>query len=268
MEPLPPTDTRALFHPLHRELIALLRGLSDDDWMKPTVAGAWRVRDVVAHLLDTDLRRLSSLRDHFGEAPDAPIDAYGDLVAFLNRLNASWVAAMRRLSPRLLVDMQERFGTEAADAVIALPPDEEASFSVAWAGEARSANWFDVGREYTERWHHQMQIRDAVGAPLLLDAEWLVPLLELSLRALPHAYGGSRACVVFDVPQVGVWSLRDAAVYRGAATDAELRVTLDGDTAWRLLYNALPEQEARERVTLHGDASLAEPLFRARSVMV
>src|SRR5213082_3892646 len=52
-------DTRHLFAPLHAELMSLLRGLSAEDWEKPTVAKAWRVRDVAAHLLDTQLRRLS-----------------------------------------------------------------------------------------------------------------------------------------------------------------------------------------------------------------
>jgi len=38
-------------------------------------------------------------------------------------------------------------------------------------------------------------------------------------------------------------------------------VTLDPDSAWRLLYNALPETEARQRTRIQGDASLAESLF-------
>jgi hypothetical protein len=29
-------------------------------------------------------------------------------------------------------------------------------FPVAWAGEERSANWFDVGREYTERFSKRL----------------------------------------------------------------------------------------------------------------
>ena len=46
-----------------------------------------------------------------------------------------------------------------------LPSHGRAIFSVAWAGESESENWFDVARDYTERWHHQQQIRDAVGRP-------------------------------------------------------------------------------------------------------
>ena len=37
---------------------------------RPTVAGEWRVRDVVAHILDGSLRRLSFHRD--GQTPPAP----------------------------------------------------------------------------------------------------------------------------------------------------------------------------------------------------
>ena len=63
MEPLAPIYTAELFRPLHRELIALLRGLDSDRWVAPTIAGSWRVRDVAAHLLDGDLRKLSGGRD-------------------------------------------------------------------------------------------------------------------------------------------------------------------------------------------------------------
>lgn len=48
---------------LHAELLALLKSLGDEDWHKPTVASAWSVKDVAAHLLDGDLRRLSFQRD-------------------------------------------------------------------------------------------------------------------------------------------------------------------------------------------------------------
>jgi hypothetical protein len=60
-------DTRHLFRPVSGELAMLLRGLPADAWRRPTIAGRWLVRDVVAHLLDTTLRRLSFHRD--GMAP-------------------------------------------------------------------------------------------------------------------------------------------------------------------------------------------------------
>jgi hypothetical protein len=188
------------------------------------------------------------------------------------------VAYAQRLSPRVITDLLEVTGRWVADYLATLPPHGEALYPVAWAGEDRSENWMDVGREYTERWHHQMQIRDAVGAPGLLQRRWLHPLLDLSVRALPRAYEGVAApqgtAVVLQVDAEGdnTWSLvREASgwtVFRGAAADAAARVRMDADTAWRLLYNALPADATRARIIVDGDPALAEPLFRARSVMV
>jgi uncharacterized protein (TIGR03083 family) len=278
LQPLTPIYTTDLFTPLRHKLIDLLRGLASADWERPTVAGDWRVRDVAAHLLDVDLRKLSVSRDRFLAPPDEPIGGYGDLVRFLNRLNSDWVAASRRLSPRVLVDLLAVSGPAVSDLVAALPLHEPALFSVAWAGESQSENWFDIGRDYTERWHHQMQIRDAVGAPLLLSRRLLHPLLDLSIRALPRAYESVTAkdgtAVVFEVTHEEglVWSLirKDGAwqVWRGAAPEPTVTVRADPDTAWRLLYNALPPATAREKVAIQGDPALAAPLLSTRSVMV
>jgi uncharacterized protein (TIGR03083 family) len=278
VEPLSPLYTADLFPPLHRELLALLRGLTPADWERPSIAGSWRVRDVAAHLLDVDLRKLSIQRDGHLVPPEEPIGSYGDLVRFLNRLNADWVAASRRLSPRVLVDLLALTGPAVSELVASLPPHEPALFSVAWAGEDQSENWFDIGREYTERWHHQMQIRDAVGAPLLLERRWLHPLLDLSVRALPRAYESVMAdegmAVVFEVTgaEAEAWSLiRNAggwSVFHGAASEPAAAVRADPDTSWRLLYNALPPEAALKRVRIEGDATLAAPLLSTRSIMV
>src|SRR3954470_2435173 len=98
MDTLSPIYTANLFAPLHAELLVLLRGLHDDDWQRPTIAGAWRVRDVAAHLLDNDLRRLAADRDGHRRAPAAPITSYSGVVARIDRLNAEGIAYAERLS--------------------------------------------------------------------------------------------------------------------------------------------------------------------------
>src|SRR3712207_207266 len=90
MQPMSPLYTADLFPPLYQALEALLRDLAPEDWQRPTIAGAWQVRDVVAHLLDGDLRKLSAYRDGHVPAPAAPLQGYEDLVHFLNGLNAEW----------------------------------------------------------------------------------------------------------------------------------------------------------------------------------
>lgn len=251
----------------------MLRGLAAGDWDRPTVAGQWSVRDVAAHLLDGDLRRLAMHRDCHAIRSDAPLTDHEAVVAFVNQLNASGVELGRRLSSRLITDLLEVTGPWIASWLASLPVDGEAYFPVTWAGESRSANWLDVGREYTERWHHQLQIRDAVGAPLLLEREWRVPALEISLRALPGAYarvsapaGTAVALVVGEdawslVREHDRWSLA-----RGLASSAAARVDADPDTAWRIFYNAPLPVGRRPRV--EGDATLAAPLLAARSVLV
>src|SRR5262249_34348637 len=70
-----------------------------------------------------------------------------------------------------------------------LDPHADAVFSVSWAGESRSKNWFDTARELTERWIHQQQIRVAVDRPGLMSRELFFPVLDTFMRALPLVFG-------------------------------------------------------------------------------
>jgi hypothetical protein len=278
MQPLVPIDTSPLFPPLHEELMSTLRGLRPDDWNLPTIAGSWRVRDVVAHLLDGDLRKLSVFRDGHQPTPDRPIESATDLTRFLNDRNAIWTEASGRLSPRVMIDLIATTGPAVSRLMSSLPLHETSLFSVAWAGEETSENWFDVGREYTERWHHQMHIRGAAGIPLLLEPRWMQPLFDLSVRALPPALATTVApegtAVVFEITgeSGGVWSLIfDDGAWQLFAGRSELPATIvstEPDTAWRLLFHALSGHEAIARVSISGDHRLAMPLLAARSVMV
>jgi uncharacterized protein (TIGR03083 family) len=275
LEPIPPTDTRALFRPLSAEFVALLRTLPADAWTRPTVAGAWRVRDVLAHLVDVTARRLSFHRD--GHPPPA-FDRRSEFVAFINDLNARWIAVAGRMSPRVLTTLYSTLSDELATFVETIPMDAPALFPVSWAGEESSAGWFDVGREFTEVWHHQQQIRDAVGAPAPANPDWLRAFLLIALRGLPHAYRDLRAApgdtVVLRVSgsSGGIWTIRREAegwsLWAGVPAEPSTVAELSDDTAWRLLFNALPPATFRERVRIQGNAGLAAPLDRARSVIV
>lgn len=265
-------DVAPLFAPLHRELIGLLRSLPDDAWGRPTVAGKWRVRDVAAHLLDGMLRKLSAHRDgHMLRLGDQPPRSYDDVVSLINSLNATGVAYGERLSTRLLVELLEIAGTWLSDFVAALDPTAPALFPVAWAGETESQNWMDTGREYTEHWHHQMQIRDAVGAPLLLEDVWYEPLLSFSVRALPRTYAAVSAAVGTRINvQVDKWAwclVREAGewrLYSGSAAEPDASVRIPFEQAWRLFYNAAAEAHLQ----IEGDRELGLHLLNARSVMV
>jgi uncharacterized protein (TIGR03083 family) len=261
MRAVEPIHVTHLFAPLNDELVALLRSLSPDEWNAPTVAGQWTVKDVATHLLDTGLRRLSMHRD--GYEPPLPPDAFANGISgFVNGMNAGGVAVLRRLSPELLIDMHARYGPEMAEFFETLDPFGPAKWGVSWAGEEGSQNWFDVARELTERWHHQQQIRDAVGRPPLYET-YLAPVLDTFVRAMPYTYRDVTAGPVVLRIDEATWSLVDGRLYSGTAPSPAVTVTLTGDAAWRLFTR----QKIEPRATIEGEAKLAEPLLKMTSIV-
>ena len=272
MKPVEPIDTVELFPPLHTALLTLLRNLSDEDWHKPTVAPLWTVKDIVAHLLDGNVRRLSIQRDGLApEKPETPISSYRDLVAFLNSLNADWVKAARRVAPNLLIDFLEVTGPQVYHLFKVLDPLAPALWSVAWAGDQASPNWFDIAREYTEKWHHQQQIRDAVGIPGLTARRWLHPVLDTFIRGLPHRYRNVGAspdtCVTISITgEAGdTWTLCNNPsgwqLFKGQMQGVAAYVRLNQDTAWRLFTKGLNPEAARSRILIEGEEALGRPVL-------
>jgi uncharacterized protein (TIGR03083 family) len=279
LSPLPLTDTRRLFRPVSTELVALLRTLPADAWQRRTIAGSWVVRDIIAHLVDLTFRRLSFHRDRMPPPPPRqPINSEQDFVAFINGLNRDFVEATRRFSPRVLTDLFERASADLADFFERLPLDAPALFPVSWAGEEMSEGWFDIGREFTELWHHQAQIRLAVGAPSLAAPRYLRAMLEITLRGLPHAFrnldaaAGTLIVIAVHGPAGGLWTLvRDGdrwGIQAGVADKANASVRISDENMWRLLCNGLTHAQAASAVEIEGDAALIQPLLSARSVIV
>ena len=111
MERTVPIQTLHLFPVLDKLLIELLRSLKPEDWNKPTIGPLWTVKDIAAHLLDTNMRAISSADGYSGKPPEN-INSYSDLVNYLNELNAVWVKAMDRVSPQQLITMLETTGPQ------------------------------------------------------------------------------------------------------------------------------------------------------------
>jgi uncharacterized protein (TIGR03083 family) len=277
LKPVAPLDLVHLFPGLHHELMTVLRQLDGADWSRPTACALWSVKDLVAHLLDSCLRRLSYGRDRLDPTPDRPIADYADLVGYLNHLNAEWVAATRRLSPRVLMDMMDLAEPQLHRFFESLDPHAPAVFAVAWAGEERSANWFDIAREYTERWLHQQQIREAVGAPVLIERKWLHPVLDVFVRALPFRYRYVEAdppiSLQFEIQghAGGVWTLSRGPggwnLFTGSTPSAATRVSLNQVTAWKLFSKGLTAEQAARDVHIEGDVNLGLPVLGTLAVM-
>ena len=275
-----PIDVAPLFPEVSRELIHLLRSLSDREWNLPTISSQRTVKDIASHLLDGSMRRLSIQRDGYRPAHGGP-RREEPLLDFLNRLNAEWETGTRRLSPRVIMELNEWADPQLADLFASLDPHGPAIFPVAWAGASESENWMDVARDYTEKWHHTQQIFEATGRPsTIMNARLGRPAFEIFLRALPFALqaasGESDTCVsVVITGEAGGswhvvrkengWDFMAKAPENPAAT-----ITIDQDAAWKLFTKrrSLPAiREAFPQIRIGGDPSLAQHFLLMVSVM-
>jgi uncharacterized protein (TIGR03083 family) len=257
-------------------LVELLHALPAEDWDRPTIAGNWRVRDVVAHLLDTALRKLSMVRDGaFVER--VQIRSQQDVIDLVNRLNREGVTVYRRLSATVLTGLMETACEESARFHESLDPFAQAAFSVSWAGEETSLNWFDTARELTERWHHQQQIRLAVGRPGIMTRELYFPVLDCFVRGLPFAYRDVAAVtgtgVLLEIAGDcgGRWLLQRTDTGWGFASEMSerisARVMLPEAIAWRVFTKGIGREEARALMSFEGDAALGEGILRLTAIV-
>lgn len=262
------------FAPLRMHLLALLAELGEQDWGRATAAPGRCVKDVTAHLLGGDIAILSRKRDRFRS--DATIESFGELVELVDRLNAEWVQAAGRMSPRLLREMLAFTGPGVEKCFAGLDPLAMGG-AVDWAGPEPAPVWFDLAREFTERWHHQQQIRDATGRPPLYDAYFLKPVLDTFVRALPHAFRSAKAavgtCVRFEISgdAGGVWFLHrsDEAweLFLDSMAEPVTGVVLPQDAAWRLFTKGMDRGRARSLAAVSGREELAAPIFGATAII-
>jgi uncharacterized protein (TIGR03083 family) len=274
LQPPQPILVVDLFPEILEALLSLLGSLSADAWHRPTVCPGWCVQDVALHLLGVEVGNLARRRD--GHAVAASIPSWDELAIWLNDFNEAWVHAARRMSPRLLVDLLQVTGLQMCAFVRALAPYALGE-AVSWAGPEPAPVWLDLAREYTERWCHQQQIRDAVGQPGLTQPRYLAPVLATFMRALPRtlcttpAAEGTVVTLTIRGASGGQWSVcqEEGAwrLYEGAPARPDAEVLVDEEMAWRLCTRGLNQAQAREQVTLRGDQVLASKVCEIVSII-
>lgn len=271
-----PVSTIHLFPVLEEQLIQLLHSLTPAEWNKQTIARLWTVKDVAAHLLDGNIKGLSMMRDDYFNDPPGNIYTNNDLINYLNGLNADWIHAMKRVSPKTLTSLLETTGAAYYHELTLLDPFKPAVFSVSWAGETTSFNWFHIAREYTERWHHQQQIREAVGKTGLMTKELYHPVLDTFMMALPYTYRNANA-PANTVIQVSIsgeaggnWFLVKKDNWELLKTNnlpATAQCNIDGDIAWKLFTKSWRKDDVQKYVSITGNVLLGEIVLDMVSVM-
>ena len=271
----PPILVVDRFPDLLDALLNLLGNLSSEEWQRPTVAEGWNVHDIALHLLGDEIGILSRKRDGFKEAP-VSFATWDELVLWLNERNNQWVRQTRRISPRLLCDLLKLTGDQANVYFNSLDPYMLAG-PVSWAGSDPAPVWLDIAREFTERWHHQQHIRDAVGKPGLTESRFLEPVLATFVRSLPRAYqqieaaDGTAITLTIVGDSGGSWSvIRELGrwcLYLGKLPQPRAEVILSGNIVWRLFTKGITKEIARHQMIFSGDQVFGQQMLEAVSII-
>jgi hypothetical protein len=273
-------ETIHLFPELNSNLIQLLRDLEEYEWEIQSPIKGRTVKDLASHILDGSLRRLSIQRDNFADSSKkVEIKKYSDLVDFIQGLNEEWIFASRRLSPKILIDLLEYSEKQLYNFFTTLSPYDKALYPVAWAGETESENWFDIAREYTEKWHHQMQIRLAINRPLLMDKRYIEPLYDTFMLGLPNLYKDLSEYTIGETLKITLtgelnksWFLARQSTEWTLLEDTKNIINTEiqffEQDAWKIFTNTDRNKEKyKSRITITGDKKLGYRLFDLITVM-
>ena len=268
-------DTIKLFPVINAKLVELLRSMSDDDFNRPTQFDSWKVKDICAHLLDTSIRRLSAERDKYKSLENTRIGSYNDLITYVTNLADRWALAFTGVSQKILVDLIEEYQNELYEYLKKLNLYEESFFPVSWAGEEKSLNWFDIAREYTERWHHQMQIREALKRDFLYEEKLYKPVLDTFMRGLPYHYRnwemdkGYILCVEIEGNAGGKWYLEwnnEIELKKDVIKEPQTVAVINQNDAWKIFTRWNDKNVYKARVK--GNRELGEYILEMNCLLI
>lgn len=273
---LPEIEVLSLFPEINKELIALLKNLSLSDWDKPTVLPGRTVKDLTSHLLDGSLRRLSLCRDNY-QLKIPQFKSNEEVVKYVQEINKSWIEATKRLSPQILISLLELSEVWVYEYFKTLDLQTPAKLPVSWAGQMESPNWFDIAREYTEKWHHQMQIRLAVNKPGISSKKLFYPVIDCFMRGLPYTYckvqadAGIGIEIEIEGNGGGLWFLEkrkdEWCLVKKLKNIPKATIKMSDEIAWQLFTDSISKEIAAKHMKFSGPIELATPFLTTRTVL-
>jgi uncharacterized protein (TIGR03083 family) len=270
----PPGDYAGLFAVERDRLTELLVGLQAADWEQPSPCPGWTVLGLCCHLVGDDLGLLARNRDRYHGTP-APAGSEAEFVAWLDELQAGWVRAARRLSPRLVTDLLRWAGPQIS-AMFAGEDPRACTALVSWAGPDLVPAWLGQARELSEYWIHRQQILQALGRPSDLRADLAGPVLDALRWAYPYRLAmtasrpGDTVSISVTGPLARSWHLvaGEAGWQFGDQPGPRLagRLAMNAEQAWRLLTNNMPAAGPAD-LTVSGDDAITAILLRTRAII-
>ena len=270
-----PIQTAHIFPQLLDNLSDVLESLRPEEWNMPSPCPGWSVHDLAAHIVGVDVGQLSMERDEF-HASLINADDWDDLVVGLNDLNEQWVRATKRVSPKLMICLLRLAGDQVNTYLQSLDPYTVGPV-VSWASPDPASMWLHIARKYTERWHHQQQIREAVGRPLLTGPSWFAPVLATFAHGLPRAYSnvntatGTSVRVTITGASGGIWVVarNDAgwALCDLGIGEPVAQVVINEIDAWKLFTKSIARDVTKEGIVIEGDRELGYKVLNTVSII-
>ena len=134
-----------------------------------------------------------------------------------------------------------------------------------------------LAREYTEYWHHQQQIRDAVGKQGIMSREFFYPVIDTFFQALPHTFKDVKADegTVIETHITseagGTWYLvRESDNWKlstSPKSEPTSFVSIPIELSWVLFSKSIRPNEIMDKIDIKGDKELANRVLEMVSVM-
>ena len=263
---LPKEPVVAALHDVWDRLDALLAGLDEADWTRPTCLPGWNVQAVVAHIIGTENMLLGvSLPPLRGLGDDAPARAQRH-----RRVQRGLGRVARR---RAAAGVLARFRDDVAkrkEALAAISDEQWDEVGFTPAGPDTYGRFMRI--RVFDQWLHELDIRDAIGEPGGDSG----PAAEVGLDEMAVAMGyvvgkkagapqGSRVRIVLTGDagrDINVEVGERAAVVDELSGPPTLTATMPAGVFARLGGGRADPATLRDQVTLDGDTELGERLIQ------
>jgi uncharacterized protein (TIGR03083 family) len=262
---LPKEPVVAALHDVWDRLDALLAGLDDADWKRPTCLPGWNVQAVVAHVVGTENMLLGVSLPAIAISESTHPHVKNDIGGF----NEAWVEALSSEAP---ADVLARFRADVAqrkEMLAAISQEDWDKVGFTPAGQDTYGRFMQI--RVFDQWMHELDIRDAIGVGGGDDG----PAAEVALAELAMAAGylvgkragapqGSRVRLELTGPvarTIDVEVAERAAVVDELSGPPTLTVTMPAGVFARLAGGRADPQTLRDQVTIDGDVELGERLI-------
>jgi len=165
------------------QLTAILDGIDDDEWQRPSRCEGWMVADVVLHLAQTNEMAIASLEDRVPEYLEAVGRSLADAPPSNVDDGAALMVANERDRP--LADLKARW-RRTVDEFLARLEGADSHRRVTWVAGELSVRTL-VTTRLAETWIHTGDVADGVGIELQ-PTERLEHIARLAWRTLPYAF--------------------------------------------------------------------------------